>query len=56
MAQHFLLSSQARSFNLVKIARMTERQAESYFRKVRWANLTDNVDLQWFIKVILKIK
>lgn len=36
MAQHFLLSSEARSFSLVKIARMTERQAESFFRKIRW--------------------
>lgn len=38
MAQHFLLSSEARSFNIVKIARMTEKQAESFFRKVRWAD------------------
>lgn len=38
MAQHFLLSKEARSFNIVKIARMTEKQAESFFRKVRWAD------------------
>ena len=37
MAQHFLLSSEARTFSIVKIAKMTEKQAESYFRKVRWA-------------------
>jgi transposase-like protein len=36
MAQHFLLSTEARSFSLVKIARMTEKQAESFFRKIRW--------------------
>ena len=36
MAQHFLLSSEARTFSIVKIAKMTEKQAESYFRKVRW--------------------
>ena len=38
MAQHFLLSSQARTLNIIKIAQMTEKQAETYFRKVRWAN------------------
>ncbi|KAB7884301.1 IS1595 family transposase [Poseidonibacter ostreae] len=36
MAQHFLLSKAARSFSLVEIARMTEKQAESFFRKIRW--------------------
>ncbi len=38
MAQHFLLSSQAKTLNLLKIAKYTEKQAESYFRKLRWAN------------------
>jgi len=38
MAQHFLLSSMARSFSMVKIARMTEKQAETMFRKVRWSD------------------
>ena len=35
MAQHFLLSSMARSFSIIKIARMTEKQADTMFRKVR---------------------
>jgi len=38
MAQHFLLSSMARSFSMVKIALMTEKQAETMFRKVRWSD------------------
>ena len=38
MAQHFLLSSEARTFSILKIAKMTERQAENYFRKLRWAD------------------
>jgi transposase-like protein len=37
MAQHFLLSKEARSFSLVKIAQLTEKQAENFFRKIRWA-------------------
>jgi len=36
MAQHFLLSSQAKTLNLLQIAKMTEKQAETYFRKIRW--------------------
>ena len=38
MAQHFLLSSSAKTLNLLKIAKYTEKQAESYFRRVRWAD------------------
>lgn len=38
MAQHFLLSSDARTFSIVKIAKMTEKQAETYFRKLRWSD------------------
>ena len=38
MAQHFLLSSQAKTLDLLKIARYTEKQAETYFRKIRWAD------------------
>jgi len=37
MAQHFLLSKEARSFSLVKIAQLTEKQAENFFRKIRWS-------------------
>ncbi len=36
MAQHFLLSKAARTLNLVKIARMSERQAFTFFKKLRW--------------------
>ena len=38
MAQHFLLSSMARSLSIAKIARMTEKQADTMFRKVRWSD------------------
>ena len=38
MAQHFLLSSEAKTLNLLKIAKYTEKQAETYFRKIRWAD------------------
>ena len=34
VAQHFLLSKEARSFSLVKIAQLTEKQAENFFRKI----------------------
>lgn len=37
MAQHFLLSSQARTFSIFEIAKMTERQATTFFRKLRWS-------------------
>jgi transposase-like protein len=36
MAQHFLLSKEARTLSLVKIARMSERQAFTFFKKLRW--------------------
>lgn len=38
MAQHFLLSSASRTFSIVKIAKMTEKQAETFFRKIRWSD------------------
>lgn len=38
MAQHFLLSSEAKTLNLLKIAKYTEKQAETFFRKIRWAD------------------
>lgn len=38
MTQYFLLSSQVETLNLLKIAKMTEKQAETYFRKIRWAD------------------
>jgi len=36
MAQHFLLSRQAKSLNLAQVFRMSDAAAESMFRKVRW--------------------
>ncbi len=36
MGQHFLLSSEAKTLSLIQIAKMTEKQAETYFRKIRW--------------------
>lgn len=37
MAQHFLLSAKARSLSLAAVLRMTDKQAETAFRRVRWA-------------------
>lgn len=36
MAQHFLLSAEARKLSLIKIARMNDFQAIAAFRQVRW--------------------
>jgi transposase-like protein len=36
MAQHFLLSSKAKTLSLLEVIRMTDVQAEDAFRKVRW--------------------
>jgi len=38
MAQHFLLSTAARSLSLAKVARMTEDEARDAFRLIRWAS------------------
>lgn len=38
MAQHFLLSAASRTTSLLKVAKMTERQCENYFRKLRWSD------------------
>jgi transposase-like protein len=38
MAQHFLLSSAARSLSLAKVARMTDDEARDAFRLIRWAS------------------
>jgi transposase-like protein len=37
VAQHFLLSSAAKTLSLAQVFRMTDAQAEEVFRKVRWA-------------------
>jgi len=36
MAQHFLLSSKAKTLRLVDVLRMTDKEAETAFCKVRW--------------------
>lgn len=37
MAQHFLLSTVARSLSLAKVARMSEEDARDAFRLIRWS-------------------
>jgi transposase-like protein len=37
MAQHFLLSAQARTLSLASVARLSEQEARDTFRKIRWA-------------------
>ena len=36
MAQHFLLSSKARTLSLAKVARMSDDEARETFRQIRW--------------------
>ena len=36
MSQHFLLSKQARSLSLARVARLSEEEARNVFRKIRW--------------------
>ena len=38
MAQHFLLSASARTYSLLDIGSITERKAETIFRKLRWSS------------------
>ncbi len=37
MAQHFLLSAQARTLSLAKVMRLSEDEAFAAFKEVRWA-------------------
>ncbi len=37
MAQHFLLSRQAKSLSLAQVLRLSDEEAETLFRKVRWS-------------------
>ena len=37
MSQHFLLSARARTLSLVSVLRMTDLEAETIFRSIRWA-------------------
>src|ERR1700689_3973750 len=36
MSQHFLLSSRAKTLNLATVFRMTDAEADTAFRKIRW--------------------
>jgi len=38
MAQHFLLSTAARSLSLAKVARMSDEEARDAFRLIRWSD------------------
>lgn len=38
MAQHFLLSSEAKTLSTKKVARMSEEEAVETFKKIRWAD------------------
>src|SRR5580704_11325742 len=38
MSQHFLLSSRAKTLTLASVARMSDEEAETIFRKIRWAS------------------
>lgn len=37
MAQHFLLTPEAKTLSLAKVLRMTDKQAEASFRAIRWS-------------------
>lgn len=38
MAQHFLLTPEAKTLSLAKVLRMTDKQAQASFRAIRWAS------------------
>ncbi len=38
MAQHFLLSAKAKTLSIAKLALMSEKECERYFRALRWAS------------------
>jgi hypothetical protein len=38
MAQHFLLSAQARTLSLSRVFRLSESEAYETFKQIRWAN------------------
>ncbi|MDO9707982.1 IS1595 family transposase, partial [Paracraurococcus sp. LOR1-02] len=37
MAQHFLLSARARTLTIASVLRMSDRDAETMFASIRWA-------------------
>ena len=38
MASHFLLSARARTLSLAKVMRLTNKEAETVFASLRWAD------------------
>jgi transposase-like protein len=42
MAQHFLLSAQARTLSLMKIAMMRNEEVHELFKQIRWSNTNGN--------------
>ena len=42
MAQHFLLSRQAKSLTLASVFRMTDTMAETMMKRIRWADNDGN--------------
>jgi transposase-like protein len=38
MPQHFLLSKEARTLTLASVARLSDKEAEAIFRRIRWAS------------------
>lgn len=38
MIQHFLLSAKAKTLSIAKLALMSEKECEQYFRTLRWAS------------------
>lgn len=38
MAQHFLLSAKAKTLSIAKLALMSGKECEQYFRALRWAS------------------
>jgi hypothetical protein len=39
MAQHFLLSKAAKTPSLAQVFRMTDKEAETTFKAIRWADI-----------------
>ena len=42
MAQHFLLTRQAKSLTLASVFRMTDTMAETMMKRIRWADNAGN--------------
>ena len=64
MAQHFLLSAEARSLSLMKIARMSDMEALEVFKNIRWSDTNGepvcpccgSVEKPYFIKTRMQFR